>query len=314
MTARRSILLTLDAFDTLYQPRVPVALQYLQVARSHNLTLPSDANESKVWQEFYKAFKAEEIKHPIYGRAEALRGLHQGPREWWGDVIRNCLQGVMRQPADTDTAAKTEQSISKQIPEALVDELYERFNSAEGYSLYDDVIPFFTQLRALRKSLDTGSKTDKKTHLIVAVVTNSDGRVDDVLRALDLKVGTSRQFSIAEDQPSRLEGEADDINYVLSSYEVGFEKPHPKIFEYAADIAASPQKMSDYRDQWYLVHVGDHFRKDGEGALLAGWDVSMILQREADSNDAKYRSEPRVTCIKSLLDVMPFLKRAVGRG
>lgn len=311
MAARRSILLTLDALDTLYHARVPIARQYLQVARNYNLSLPADANESKVWKEFYKAFKAEQTKYPIYGHAEALRGLHQGPREWWGDVIRNCLQGVLRQP--TDPTTNPEQSCGDGIPEELIEELYERFNSAEGYSLYDDVLPFFAQLKALRSSLDASSDLDKKTHLIVAVISNSDGRVDNVLRSLGLQIGSPRKISLKEDRLHRLEGEHDDINFVLTSYEVGYEKPHPKIFEYAANLAASPRKMSECRDQWYLVHVGDHFRKDGEGALLAGWNESLILQRETDPGVSQNSSELPVVRIKSLLDVIPFLKKAVNQ-
>ncbi|KAI5290749.1 hypothetical protein KEM54_000583 [Ascosphaera aggregata] len=317
MAVKRSILLTLDALDTIYYPRLPIARQYLEVARNHNLPLPPDASESKLRNEFYKAFKAEEAKHPIYGYYDAQRGLHSGPREWWGDVIKSCLRGVMRQPSDTKDEEKQEASCDcEEVPEALIEELYERFNCGQAYALYEDVVPFFTQIQALRKSMNETSKLQgltRRNYLYVAVVSNSDGRVDNIMRTFGLQVGDIRKASENKDALTHARDSSDDIDYVLTSYDVGYEKPHPKIFEFAADIAASPQKMEDCRNQWFLVHVGDHYRKDGEGATLAGWDKSLILQREARIDPLQCDKNLPIAHIRSLLDVLPLLKAAIGQ-
>ncbi|KAI5294922.1 hypothetical protein KEM52_002853 [Ascosphaera acerosa] len=332
MAARRSILLTLDALDTLYHPRAPIARQYLQVARAHGLPIPPDATESRLQAEFYKAFKAEDAKHPIYGYDGALRGTHLGPREWWGEVIQACLQELM----GGQKASGPEATQGPGVPKACVEEIIDRFGSIEAYALYDDVGPFFDELRTLRETLRTplqspSQRQQSGPRICAAVVSNSDGRLDNILRAFGLRVGDARRRLAEQHIPQRSDAVEDaradddaigiderttdnDIDFVLTSFQVGHEKPHPRIFELAADMAASPGNMKDCRDDWFLIHVGDHYRKDGEGAVAAGYDKSLVLQRDGHSDASLASGDSRVERIASLLDVLPYLKKALQGG
>jgi putative hydrolase of the HAD superfamily len=75
----------------------------------------------------------------------------------------------------------------------------------------------------------------------LAIVSNFDSRIDDVLEALDLR---------------------DYFSNVTISTEVGAAKPHPKIFTDALTInICKPEEV---------LHIGDSFSADYQGALGVG--------------------------------------------
>lgn len=77
--------------------------------------------------------------------------------------------------------------------------------------------------------------------LKLVVVSNSDGSVERALRVLGL---------------------AQYLSAVLDSHVVGFEKPDPRFFEHALELAdAEPRRT---------IHVGDMYFQDIEGARRAG--------------------------------------------
>src|SRR5262245_56174290 len=85
-----TLLLTLDAFNTIFRPRLPVATQYAQTARSLGF-LPETVTPDTVQAAFRVAFKKESAERPNYGRHTPGFG---GPREWWGNVIRGCFASL----------------------------------------------------------------------------------------------------------------------------------------------------------------------------------------------------------------------------
>lgn len=93
------------------------------------------------------------------------------------------------------------------LPEGLIDTLINRFASSEGYMLYDDVLPFFRQLRSIsrsrsRPSLSKSIVNDNDNNgtglgtifdrVILGVISNTDDRVPAVLKSLGLSVGDTR--------------------------------------------------------------------------------------------------------------------------
>jgi putative hydrolase of the HAD superfamily len=86
------------------------------------------------------------------------------------------------------------------------------------------------------------------TNLPVVVVSNADGRVEELLRETGIcQVGPGRLPSVAA---------------VIDSTVVGIEKPHPGIFEIALAAAGVEPGRA--------VHVGDSVRADVAGARAAG--------------------------------------------
>jgi putative hydrolase of the HAD superfamily len=86
------------------------------------------------------------------------------------------------------------------------------------------------------------------TGLPVAMVSNADGRVEELLRATGIcQVGPGPLPSVAA---------------VVDSTVVGIEKPHPGIFEIALEaVGVGPRRA---------IHVGDSIRADVAGARAAG--------------------------------------------
>lgn len=147
-----------------------------------------------------------------------------------------------------------------------------RFSTAEGYKLFEDVLPFFQKIRELRQSASNSSGLFST--LEVGVVTNSDDRVPSVLSDLGLHVG-QRRYGTSTSALDLEDSSRVDINVVVMSYDVGFEKPDRRIFDTARQLGSKGQTFEPYE----CLHVGDHFQQDYLGAQAAGWN-SLLLSRD----------------------------------
>ncbi|KAL4881089.1 HAD-like domain-containing protein [Aspergillus karnatakaensis] len=308
----RPLLLTLDAFNTLFHPRQPIPAQYASAALSHNISV----SPSALQHGFKASYKALSALHPNYGRDLAIKEEYAGPRQWWGDVIRGSFARAISN-SDSDKGAD--------VPDALIEDLLERFASARGYKLYDDVGPFFQKLR------EAQSKSKNQRKIVVGVVSNSDDRITSVLESLgvsvcDARAGEektqtnddlpgfeeerekekSRSGSDTRDRSSPLQDQQRDVDFVLTSYQVGAEKPDPLIWDVA--LRTARRLKSETGDAggeggWECIHVGDDYSKDYRGATDAGWKA-YYLPRETDAAQV-----PKGTrTITSLLDLLTELE------
>lgn len=117
-------------------------------------------------------------------------------------------------------------------------ELYHRFAYPEAWEIYPEVPGVLAQLA--------------RRGLALAVVSNWDERLPALLERL----GFGGRFSA-----------------VVCSSEVGFEKPHPRIFQEALErLGVTPQQA---------LHVGDSVRLDVEGALGCGMAACHLARRGA---------------------------------
>lgn len=172
-----------------------------------------------------------------------------------------------------------------------------RFSSKQGYQLYSDVVPLFQRLKQLQKD---GFKSDAKgPSLQVGIITNSDDRVPSILSSLGLHV-MARRF----DSPRALAGwtlldDNADIHWVLMSYDTGFAKPDPRIFDCAKEI-----KLGKRNEDCVYLHVGDDFNQDYHAASQAGWR-SFFLDRDhryAQVERASDRIETLVSLDQKILE------------
>ncbi|EEH41065.2 hypothetical protein PAAG_03351 [Paracoccidioides lutzii Pb01] len=322
----RTLLLTLDAFNTLFHPRLPVPIQYAQVAQSLNFPPPqqltsnsknlsTEALAEKISVAFRAAFKRESAARPNYGRNVVGFG---GPREWWGNVVRCCFRGVVRGHADGEGG-------EVEVPEELVRRLLVRFEGREGYVLYPDVEGFFERMRRWKGSLlmADGGRRDGIANadslferVVVGVISNSDDRIARILNSLGVRVGETRENTTTAATETGLRGKIPtDIDFIVTSYEADAEKPHRKIFDLAKERAkecldGGDGGLSPSADpEWICVHVGDHYEKDYEGAINAGWD-SFLLPRDGEGpciSDYRLDSTSPVKHIQALTDLFPRL-------
>jgi len=189
----------------------------------------------------------------------------------------------------------------QQIPSELAPKLIHRFNSNEGYTLYDDVLPLLRKLR--------GHPTGGDQRVVVGVITNSDDRTSDVLTSLGVRVNPLRYGGEPADQ-----SEECDIDFTVLSYDVGVEKPDKRIFKAAEEML--PKVLQSRTggiemEAWEKVYVGDDNSKDVVGALDAGWNAVLIDGEAAGKQQEVQWLDNEVP--GSLFDV--FAKaRAVGFG
>jgi putative hydrolase of the HAD superfamily len=132
-------------------------------------------------------------------------------------------------------------------------ELYHRFATAEAWEVYPEVPAVLENLRA--------------RDLKLAVIANWDDRLPPLLAALDL---------------------ADYFETVVTSFQVGAEKPDQRIFATALDLLAVPS--------FSTLHIGDRQLEDVEGAEAAGIhalhldrthnDLSSLLLSKANTGRA----------------------------
>ncbi|PYH76504.1 putative haloacid dehalogenase-like hydrolase [Aspergillus uvarum CBS 121591] len=320
----RTLLLTIDAFGTIFHPRDPVPHQYASAA--HRFGLPrATVTPDRLQSAFKAVFKAQSQAHPNYGRAQALRGEYGGPRQWWEEVIRGSFARVLDAPSSssaTNSSAST--PTDSTLPDGLVQHLLDRFACRDGYVLDANADAFFTRLRHLKS---TKTRLGPFDRVVVGVVSNSDDRVPAVLESLGLRVGMCRadqDVSSTQLPGFEIRGPRDkglvnchksdetvyDLDLVITSYEAGAEKPSPIIFEVARRqamklVGASEEDRhgSDGRSNWTCVHVGDDYDKDYRAAIDAGWKAFYIPLEDV----AKRPSQGSRT--GSLLDVISELQR-----
>ncbi|KAJ6111899.1 hypothetical protein N7523_007960 [Penicillium sp. IBT 18751x] len=306
LSIRRTLLLTLDAFGTIFYPRPPVPEQYTATAHEFGL---SAVTAPKLTTAFKDVYRAQAKRYPNYGRADVLRGKYGGPRQWWEEVIRGSFAHVLSGPEHV--------SQDFELPDGMVDALLDRFAGKGGYTLYDDVVPFFARMRELRRSPSLARNFDR---VILGVISNSDDRVPAVLKALGLEVGDLRadqDFSSIQlpgfeqriAHTGDLGGGPDvDVDMVITSYQAGEEKPHRLIFDVArrqATLLANNARPGsavageEETGDWVCVHVGDDYEKDYRAAINAGWQ-SYLLRGDGQEHHAK--------SVDSLVDLVDELK------
>ncbi|MCP4200911.1 MAG: HAD-IA family hydrolase [bacterium] len=118
-------------------------------------------------------------------------------------------------------------------------ELFERFSRPESWEVFPEACEVLTELRA--------------RGYLLGVISNWDHRLAGLLDGLELP----------------------GFDALAYSAEVGFEKPHPAIFESCLDRLGVPARA--------CLHVGDRILEDCEGARGAGLSALLLDRSRAQS-------------------------------
>ena len=149
--------------------------------------------------------------------------------------------------------------------------------------MYPDVLPFFKSLRQMKAASYGDSAWSQP---IVGIITNSDNRVPSILTNFGLRVGLWRH---GNDFQASFKAE-DDINFLILSYDVGFEKPDSKIFDATKQLIPGQERF---------LHIGDDLQKDYYAAKRAGWE-GLLLDRKAETIQENVGPVPRITNLQEL--------------
>jgi len=219
------------------------------------------------WEHVYAmAFAEHGIDVPIDDLHAALRrAYHHGG---WG------MEGGFEPTEETsfqrtvaiDAAAIAELGLPA-MPEAFYRRLSELFMVTSHWHIFPDA---YHALEALQER-----------GLTVGAVSNWVWNLPELLHALDLV----RHF-----------------DFIAASARIGFEKPHPRIFEWAlreADV-----------DPAAVIHVGDHVDADVEGARRVGIDPVLIDRNVRYATNDVPDGVPIIRSLEELLPIVDARLRA----
>ena len=115
-------------------------------------------------------------------------------------------------------------------------------------------------------------------HFTTGIISNSDDRVPSVLSSLGLRI-SSKRHGVAVSPEMERRNEAFHIDLVAMSYDVGFSKPTPEIFNAALHLSGQ-EILADSQ----LIHVGDNIEQDCHGAMNAGWQAIILANRRSEDS------------------------------
>ena len=164
-----------------------------------------------------------------------------------------------------DAAAIAELGLDP-MPEAFYRRLAELFMVTSHWHVFPDAYPALAALR--------------ERGLTIGAVSNWVWNLPELLHSLDLV----RHF-----------------DFIAASARIGFEKPHPRIFEWALEQAKlEPSEV---------LHVGDHVDADVLGARGVGIDGILIDRHHRVDRDSVPDGTP---VIESLLELIPIVDARNG--
>ena len=159
-----------------------------------------------------------------------------------------------------DAAAIAELGLEP-MPEAFYRRLSELFMVTSHWHIFPDAYPTLAALR--------------ERGLVVGAVSNWVWNLPELLHALDLV----RQF-----------------DFIAASARIGFEKPHPRIFEWALEQAGVAPESA--------IHVGDHLDADVEGARGVGITGVLIDRTQRYRPDEIPDGTPVIRSLEELLPIV----------
>jgi putative hydrolase of the HAD superfamily len=219
------------------------------------------------WEHVYAmAFDEYGIKIDIPELEQALRQAYR--HGGWG------LEGGFEPNEETsfqrmvalDQAAIAELGIGP-MPEAFFRRLSELFMVTSHWHIFPEVYPTLVALQQRR--------------LVLGTLSNWVWNLPELLHALDL---------------------VKHFDFIAASARIGFEKPHPRIFEWALDKAGVPAESA--------IHVGDHLQADVGGAQAVGI-MPVLIDRSG-----RYKADelpPDLAVITTLDQLIPIVDARLAR-
>ncbi|KAI9655919.1 MAG: hypothetical protein M1831_004764 [Alyxoria varia] len=280
------LLLTFDAFDTLYTPKDPIHDQYCALATEYGFIF----TPGQIKPAFKAAFILMSSKHPNYGKRSDM-----SPRRWWIQLMKETFRPLL-----------AEHYPRQSLPIQFHRDLYNHFATKDGYDLYPDVVQLLSII-----GLRSYQVTDwPPSRTMLGIISNSDPRVRSIIasfKQINPQDNDTRPISIKPALfPSRFAPASPRLAptvrpahfaFATISYEADVSKPDPAIYDRAMDDAQNAlRRLSSYNrltrsgakllgsisTDFHKMHVGDDLEKDVIPALKAGWDA-ILLDRTGEA-------------------------------
>ena len=213
------------------------------------------------WEHVYAiAFEEFGVQVQIEDLDRALREAYR--HGGWGmeGGFEPSEETSFRRTVEMDGAAIAALGLAP-MPDAFFRRLAELFLLTSHWHVFPDAYPALAAL--------------KERSLVIGAVSNWVWNLPELLHALDI---------------------VSAFDFIAASARIGFEKPHPRIFEWALERAAVPPET--------VIHVGDHIGADVEGARGVG--ISPVLIDRFGRHAAVDVPEgvPLITSLEQLIPIV----------
>ncbi|CAB9507576.1 Haloacid dehalogenase-like hydrolase [Seminavis robusta] len=272
--------ITMDVTGTIVSFRGTLEEHYVGAAEKSGIP-SSQLQHKRFGASFNQAYKECCEMHPCFG------GNIMSAKEWWRICVQRSFQlaGVEMDPHQQDV---------------VFQRIYSTFGSHAAYESFQDAKPFLQWAR--------------RSGLVTGILSNADERYgDSILPMLGITL--------------------DEVQFHCFSKDYQIEKPHSQFFQ-AAIRAAVPWLLANQptkfqKEQQLLLqpkgssvvnldaicapsevlHIGNDYEKDFEGARRAGMHC-VLLDRYAEDEKAAEWKRRGAPVLKDLLDVVEFLGRS----
>lgn len=220
------------------------------------------------WEHVYAiAFQEFGVQVEVEALRAALRRAYHHGGFGFDDRFEASEETSFARTMEIDRAALADLGVDP-MPESFFRRLSELFMLTSNWHVFPDAAPALSALRA--------------RGLVVGAVSNWVWQLPELLHTLDL---------------------VSHFDFIAASSRIGFEKPHPGIFEWAlAQAQVEPEEA---------MHVGDHLDADVEGARSVG--IAPVL---IDRHDrfASADVPTRTPLIHSLAELIPLVDARLPAG
>jgi FMN phosphatase YigB (HAD superfamily) len=217
------------------------------------------------------------------------------PDQWWTHVIHRALSPLLR--AAGPSAAESAPAIAR--------ELIRHFATSAAYDLHADARALLAALRSQKRDPRAEFKP------LVGVLSNFDPRLRGILASFGLALADAPHDSAPQQQPSEPPPPCAevDVDFVLTSYDIGTCKPDAAVFAAAADLAAGLLPEEQRGEPLLRIHVGDSRELDADAALRAGWHA-VLVDRAADIDapvrGLEYTDSPPTPALHEVSSLAPW--------
>lgn len=188
------------------------------------------------WDHVYaRAFADFGISVEMTALEASLRRAYRGGGYGFDGSLVPSADASHRRLVEMDQVAFAEIGIEP-LPEAFFRHLASLFMDPATWHVFPDVRVVLPQLKA--------------RDLVLGAVSNWAWQLPELLDAVDL---------------------GRHLDFVAASARIGYDKPHPGIFQWALDQARVPPES--------VIHVGDHLDADVAGARGVGIDPVLLDRR-----------------------------------
>jgi len=216
------------------------------------------------WEALYaRAFADYGVTVEIVALQVALRSVYQGGGYGFDGTFEPSPERSHQRLVEMDRWAFSQLDLAP-VPDDFFVHLASLFADPASWLVFADVRPALAALKA--------------RGLVVGAVSNWAWQLPELLEGLGLTA---------------------DMDFVAASARIGYDKPHPGIFQWALERAGVAADE--------VIHVGDHLDADVAGARAVGIEAVLIDRR------GRYADPPAdVPILRTMDELLPLVDARLG--